>query len=107
MLENIPVGIDRKLELVVFDWTPDRLAVEAHENRGYLAHIQTGWITLDTGHVLRTNSAFINVSEHAIERDDAILVGNILLNLFDDLLRLFFRQRLEIGLGDLQRRKLH
>src|SRR5690349_22857136 len=107
MLENVPVGINREFEFVVFDWTPDRLAIKAHEDSRDLAQIKSRWIGLDAADVLRINGAFIQVGQHSIEGDDAILVGNILLNLFYDFLSLLLRQTLEIGFRDLESGKFN
>ena len=90
MLEDIPVCIDCKLEVVVFNRTPDRLAIKAHEDRGYLAQIYFGWITLKAHYVLWTDGAFVNVGKHAIEGDDTLFVRNVFLNRIYDFASLFF-----------------
>ena len=39
MLEDVPISVDRKPQLVVFDGTPDRISIKAQEYRGRSANI--------------------------------------------------------------------
>ena len=60
-----------------------------------------GRIGLDALDVLRHDLALVEIREHAIERDHALVVWNRLVDLGSDLANLLLRQRLEIGLDDL------
>ncbi len=107
VLEDVPVRIYCKLQFIVFNRTPDRLAVETNENRRRLSKNNSGWIAFQTVDVLRIDYAFISVSQYSIEGDDAVFVRNIFLELRYDLLRLFLRKSLKICLNDLDPGKLH
>ncbi len=50
--------------------------------------------------------ARVDAGQHAVEADDALLVGDGLLDLVDDLADLLLRDLREVGLGDLQEREL-
>ena len=107
MLKDVPVGIHCKLQFIVFNRTPDWLAIEIYEDRRRLREKDSGWIAFQTIDVLRIDCAFIDVGEYAIERDDAILFRNVFLKLGNDLLRLFLRECLKICLDDLDLLKLN
>ena len=100
VLEEVPVGVDGELQIVLFDRAPDRLAVEVDEHRRRLAEKDRRRIRLEAGNVLGLDRALVDEREHAIERDDAIVFGNRPGDLGDGLLQVLLRQVREIRLGD-------
>src|SRR5882762_5995833 len=105
MLEDVPVGVDGKLQFVVLDWTPDGLTVKTDEHRRCTTKKNLRWVALQAFHVLWLNLALVDISEHAVEIDDAILLGNCFFDFNGDFAGLFLRQRLEIGFANFQSRK--
>ena len=76
VLEQIPVRVDRVLEVVLLDRAPDRLAVEIDDHGGRLAEEDRRRIGLHALDVLRDDLALVEVGQHPIERDHAFVVGN-------------------------------
>ena len=101
MLKQIPVRVDRELQVVVLDRAPDRFAIEVHDHRRRLAEEDGGRIGLDAFDVLRHDRALVDIGQDAIERNHAFVVWNRLVNLCDDLAHLLLRQRLKVRFGDL------
>ena len=101
VLEQIPIGVDRELEIVVLDRTPDWLAVQIDDNGRRLAE-EDGWrIGLDPFDVLRDDLTLVQIGEHPIERDHSLVIGNGLVDLPGYFADLLFLQTLEVGFGDL------
>ena len=75
VLEQVPVGVDRILQVVAGDRGPDRLAVDVDQDRGRLAeedHRRIGLYALD---VLGDDLARVDAGEDPVERDDALALG--------------------------------
>ena len=91
MLEDVPVGIHRKLQLVVLDRAPDRVAIETDQNGRRLRENYSWGIAPQAIDILGIDGALINVRKDAIESDDAVFIGNVFLELAYYLLGLFLR----------------
>ena len=101
MLKEIPVRVDRELQVILFDRAPDSLAIEVHDHRGRLAEEDGGWVGLDALHVLRHDQTLVQVDEDAIERNDPLVVWNRLVDRCGDLAHLLLLERVESGFSDL------
>ena len=60
VLEEIPVGVDRRLQIVLLDRRPDRIAVDVDEHRRRLAEEDRRRIGLHAVHVLRNDLARVD-----------------------------------------------
>src|SRR5262249_14723813 len=107
ILKEIPVRIDGELQVIVLNRTPNRLTVEADQNRRRAAHENLRWIGFQTFDILGGDSALIDQGQDAVEPNRAIVIGDGLIDLSDNLLRLFLGQRLKVCLRDLDRGKLY
>ena len=108
MLEEIPVGVDGRLQIVLRDRAPDRLAVDVDEHRGRLAEEDRRRIGLHALDVLRDDLARVDVGQHAVERDHALVERASTSSISADDLRDLIRcKRREVGLGNLQLREAH
>jgi hypothetical protein len=104
-LKDIPVRIDGKLEIVVFNRAPDRLAVKIDDYGGSGTVEDLRWIGLDAGGIrhLWHDLAALETSQHSVERDHFVTVGNCRLQLGYQSARLVARQRGEVEFSDLER----
>ena len=107
VLEEIPVGVDRRLEVVLRDRRPDRLAVDVDEHGGRLAEEDGRWIGLEALDVLRNHQARVQVREDTVEREHALVVRQRRDDLRDDGLERFALDRGEVGLDNLEVREVH
>ena len=98
--------IDRELQLVPLDRTPDRVAVEADEDGGPRAREDDWRIAFHTLDVLRNDLALVDSGQHAVEGDHPIVLRDRIGDLGDDLLHLRFVERREIRVGDLEHREI-
>ena len=85
MLEQIPVGVDRILQVVARDRAPDRVAVDVDDHRRRLAEEHRRRIGLHAFDVLRDDLALVDARQHAVERNHAIVLRDALGDLGDDL----------------------
>ena len=102
VLKQVPVRVDRELQVVVFDRAPDRLAVEVHDHRGRLAEEDRRGIGLDALDVLGHDLALVEIGQDTIESDHTFVIRKRLVDPGDDLLHLLFRQGREIRFDDLE-----
>jgi len=100
VLEQVPVRVDGKLEIVVLDRAPDRLSIKVHERGERLAEEDRRRIRLHALDVLRHDLALIHVRQHAVQRDHPVLGGDAFHDLRHDLADLILGQAGEVRLGD-------
>src|SRR4029453_5492526 len=103
MLKEIPVCIYRKLQLIIFNGTPNWITIKANENCGCVAQEYLGWIRFQTFNVFWSDLVLMNSPQHSIQRHEAILVRNGLFDLVYYRLCLLFRKRRKVCLNNLQR----
>ena len=102
VLEQIPVGVDRRLQVVLRDRRPDRVAVEVDEHSRRLAEENLRRIRLHAVDVLRDDLARVDVGQHAVERDHALVERHRCGDFLHDGPKLIALEIRKVGFGDLE-----
>ena len=84
VFEQIPVGVDRRGQVVLWNGRPNGVAVDIDKNGGSLTEEDRRRIRLQAVHVLRDDLAHVDVRQHAIERDHTLLERHRSLDLRDE-----------------------
>src|SRR4030095_17071025 len=92
MLEHIPVGVDRELQIVLVDRTPDRLAIEIHDDRWCAAEKNRRGIGLEPDDLFREDGTLVDERQNAIEPDHPIVLWNRFGDFVGDLAQLLLGQ---------------